>query len=57
MTESIRQSILSHLTTLTSQSLRCLGFASKVMVDDLKDYNGISHSAHKYIILHSFDFY
>ena len=53
MTESIRQSILSHLTTLTSQSLRCLGFASKVMVDDLKDYNGISHSAHKYIILHS----
>ena len=47
MTESIRQLILSHLSTLTSQSLRCLGFASKVMTDELKDYNGISHPAHK----------
>lgn len=47
MTEALRRRILAHLNDMTSQSLRCLGFASKALTDSLKDYSGNSHPAHK----------
>lgn len=47
MTDELRSKILDQLNTLTSQSLRCLGFASKIMNNEFKDYDGISHPAHQ----------
>ena len=47
MTEALRNRILAHLSELTSQSLRCLGFASKPLTGSLQDYSGNSHPAHK----------
>jgi len=50
MTDSAREALLSKLNVLSSKSLRCLGLAYKDELEDLSDYDGDTHPAHKVLL-------
>ena len=50
MTDHLRQCCKQTLEEMTQRSLRCLGFASKVVTGVLESYDGINHVAHKCVL-------